>query len=115
MPIIKSAIKRARQQTKRRSHNLTVRHAVKKDVKAVVDAIATGDAKAAETALRAASSELDRAVKKGTLHRNTASRRISRLSKQVATSFATETKPAKKAAVKKPATKKPAAKKAASK
>lgn len=106
MPIIKSAIKRARQQNKRRSHNLTVRHAVKKDVKAVVDAIAVGDAKATETALRAATSELDRAVKKGTLHRNTASRRISRLAKQASISLAPESKPVKKAPAKKPVAKK---------
>lgn len=115
MPIIKSAIKRARQQTKRRSHNLVVRHAVKKDVKAVMSAIAAGDVKATETALREAASELDRAVKKGTLHKNTAARRKSRLTKLATKTFSAEAKPAAKAATKKPAAKKAAPKKTVAK
>lgn len=46
------------------------------------DATEAGDMKAIAVALREAISEIDRAVKKGTLHRNTASRRKSKLQKQ---------------------------------
>ncbi len=115
MPIIKSAIKRARQTTKRRSHNLKVRAAVKEDVRAALDALATGDAATTETALRAAQSEIDRAVKKGTLHKNTAARRKSRLTLAIAKTLTpaegTEKPKAAKPSTKKSSTKKPAAKK----
>jgi small subunit ribosomal protein S20 len=116
MPIIKSAIKRNRQQIKRRSNNLKVRALVKADIKQAVTAIEAGDAKVITEAFRAAQSELDRAVKKGTLHKNTASRRKSRLSALITKSL----KPAEKAAkpktvAKKSAAKKPAAKKPAKK
>ncbi len=79
MPIIKSAIKRARQALKRRSHNLQVKRAVHADMRAALHAASTGDAEATTKALREAQSEIDRAVKKGTLHKNTAARRKSRL------------------------------------
>ena len=124
MPIIKSAMKRAKQQLKRRSHNLQVKRLVHDDTRALHDAVATGDAAAVTTALRAAQSEIDRAVKKGVLHKNTASRRKSQLSRLADTVLAQSTpaKPAAKAAPKKaaaakkaPATKKPAAKKAPAK
>lgn len=81
MPIIKSAIKRARQQAVRRSRNMTVKKAVRQDVRSFTDALTAGDAKQVEETFRAAVSEIDRAVKKGTLHRNTASRRKSQLAR----------------------------------
>ena len=81
MPIIKSAIKRVRQQAKRRSHNLQVKRAVHQDIRAFTDAVAGGDAKAVSEKLKEAISEIDRAVKKGTIHRNTAARRKSQLQK----------------------------------
>ena len=116
MPIIKSAIKRVRQTAKRRSQNLRVKAAVRQDVRTVMDALAAGDAKTAETALRAAQSEIDRAVKKGTLHKNTAARRKSRLVaasiKALSPVEKTEAKPKAKSISAKSATKKPAAKKA---
>ena len=79
MPIIKSAIKRARQTTRRRSLDLKVRAAIKADMHVAMSAIATGEQATIAEALKAAQSEIDRAVKKGTLHRNTASRKLSRL------------------------------------
>ena len=82
MPIIKSAIKRVRQQAKRRSRNLQVKRAIHNDIRTFTDAATAGDAKATATALVAAISEIDRAVKKGTLHRNTAARRKSGLQKR---------------------------------
>ena len=131
MPIIKSAIKRTRQQVKRRAHNLQVKRAVHEDTRTLLDAIGTADVKAVTTALREAQSEIDRAVKKGTIHKNTAARKKSQLAKQADTVLASAPKkaasaaakpaakaktPAKKATVaKKPAAKKPAAKKAPAK
>jgi small subunit ribosomal protein S20 len=80
----KSALKRARQNLKRRERNKTVRTRVKSVVKAVL-AAATG--KAAEVSTRetliAAQSVIDKAVKKGVLHKRTAARKISRLSKLI--------------------------------
>lgn len=128
MPIIKSAMKRVRQTAKRRSHNLQVKRAIHSDVRVVMDAIEAKDATAAQVAYREAVSEIDRAVKKGTLHKGTAARQKSRLNAKVKAAFGDATKPskvakakpvtkapAKKAAPAKTATKKPAAKKAAAK
>lgn len=118
MPIIKSAIKRARQSIKRRSHNLQVKRLVNADIKAVHTAIAAGDNAEIKTTLSAAYSEIDRAVKKGTLHKNTAARRKSQLATHVAKAEAApvvvEEKP-KKAQVKTTAAKKTAAKPAVKK
>lgn len=118
MPIIKSALKRARQQLKRRSHNLVVKSQVKKDIKAFMTAVEAKDAAAIQATLKEAYSEIDRAAKKGTIHKNTADRRKSRLA-ALANKATAEEKPAKAAkpkkatAAKKPAAKKPAAKKPA--
>jgi small subunit ribosomal protein S20 len=101
MPIIKSAIKRVRQQAKRRSHNLQVKRAIHADIRTFTDAVTAGDTKAAGETLVAAISEIDRAVKKGTLHSNTAARRKSQLQKLANGLGATPV--AKKAPTKKPA------------
>jgi small subunit ribosomal protein S20 len=53
-------------------------------VKKVEAALAAGDKSAAATALAAAQPEMARGVAKGVLHRNTASRKFSRLTKRVA-------------------------------
>ncbi|MBW4061259.1 30S ribosomal protein S20 [Candidatus Saccharibacteria bacterium] len=82
MPIIKSAIKRAKQSLTRRSRNLQTKRAVKADVLAVHNAIETGEH--VDEMLAAAYSEIDRAVKKHTLHKNTAARRKSQLAAAVA-------------------------------
>lgn len=74
MPIIKSAIKRARQATKRRERNVVI----KKGIKGAVKAFLT---KPSAKNLSAAQSELDNAVKKGLLKKNTAARRKANLSK----------------------------------
>ncbi len=52
-------------------------------VKKVEMAIASGDANAARDALRAAQPELQRGVTRGVMHKNTASRKISRLNARV--------------------------------
>lgn len=117
MPIIKSAIKRARQATARRSRNLQTKRAVKADITAVQTAIAGGKVEQINEQLAAAYSEIDRAVKKHTMHKNTAARRKSQLAAAVA-SVTGDTKAEAKAPEKKTvkgATKKPAAKATASK
>jgi small subunit ribosomal protein S20 len=52
-------------------------------VRKVEEAIATGSKSAAEAALKAAQPELMRGAQKGVLHKNTASRKVSRLAKRV--------------------------------
>ena len=75
----KSAAKRARQTIKRTARNRTVLTAIKGKAKTAKGA--TGDGKAAVTALV---SELDKAVKRGVIHKNAANRRKSRLAKKAA-------------------------------
>ena len=120
MPIIKSAIKRVRQQAKRRSRNLQVKRAIHQDVREFSDAVAAQDSAAVPETLRAAISEIDRAVKKGTIHRNTAARRKSSLQKKANAVVGTAAikavkKTTPKATAKKSPAKKPAAKKSAAK
>lgn len=81
MPNNAAAKKRMRQEVKRRLHNRSVKSLVKTQVTKARVAISSGDN--AEEAVRAAVSELDRAAKKGVIHRNNASRRKSRLMKQL--------------------------------
>ena len=81
MPNNASAAKRMRQEEKRRLHNRMVKSIVKTNVTKARQAIASGVE--SEAAVRAAVSELDRAAKKGVIHRNNAARRKSRLMKQL--------------------------------
>jgi len=75
----KSAIKRHRQSLKASARNRAMRTRIKNVVKAVRKAVAEKDAAGAETALKQASSVLDKAGGKNVIHRRTAARRISRL------------------------------------
>ncbi|HEX6462401.1 MAG TPA: 30S ribosomal protein S20 [Candidatus Saccharimonadales bacterium] len=136
MPLIQSAIKRMRQTAKRRARNINAKRDVKSAVKAFF-------AKPSAELLSAAQSEIDTAVKKNILKKNTAARRKATLAKtakeagvrlagnakktvaKTAAKPAAEKKaPAKSTTVKKtvaktaekaPATKKPAAKKTSAK
>jgi len=84
MPVIhKSTIRRARQAIKRQARNRATLSAVKNLVKKVQAAVAEKKADAAKTSLREATSAISKAVTKGVLKRNTASRRISRLTQHV--------------------------------
>jgi len=83
MANIKSAKKRIRQEQKRTDQNRARMSRVRSSVRKVEDAIEGGDRKAAEAALHAAMPELHRGVTKGVMHKNTVSRKISRLSKRV--------------------------------
>ncbi len=115
MPIIKQAIKRAKQALVRRSRNLQVKRAIKQDVTALHTALTEGKAAEVQEKLAAAYSEIDRAVKKHTLHKNTAARRKSQLAASVAKAASTtpaEEPKTTKGAGKKAVTTKAAAKKA---
>lgn len=114
MPIIKSAIKRAKQTLKRRERNISI----KKDIKTAVKAFS---AEPSAKTLAAAQSEIDTAVKKGLIKKNTAARRksaLSKIAKKAGVTLETAKKPAakpataKKTVAKKAPAKKPAAKKA---
>jgi len=82
----RSAEKRSIQAEKRRLRNVQVRSRVKSAVKKVRELLASGDGAGARAALVSASKALDTAASKGVLHRNAASRRISRLAHAVAQS-----------------------------
>ena len=78
-----SAIKAARQTLKRQERNRAILHRVKTFMKKVDAAIQEKNSDATKSTLREATSELHKAATKGTLHRNTASRWISRLATRV--------------------------------
>lgn len=78
-----SAKKAARKIARRTAVNKSRRSRMRTFLRKVEEAILSGNKEAAETALREAQPEVDRAAQKGILHRNTASRKISRLSKRV--------------------------------
>lgn len=85
MPNNAAAEKRMRQEEKRRAHNRSVKSLVKTQVTKARTAITSANipAENATEAVRAAVSELDRAAKKGVIHKNNAARRKSRLMKQL--------------------------------
>lgn len=75
--------KRARQIERRTDVNKARRSRIRTFLRKVEEAIASGDAEAAKAALKAAQPELMRGVTKGVYHKNTASRKISRLASRV--------------------------------
>ncbi|MGX0875758.1 small subunit ribosomal protein S20 [Roseovarius sp. MBR-154] len=77
--------KRARQNEKRFAINKARRSRIRTYLRKVEEAIASGDKDVATAALRAAQPELMRGVTKGVFHKNTASRKISRLAARVKT------------------------------
>lgn len=79
MPVIKSAIKKARQDVKSREHNRGIRDGYKDAAKKVRKFALSGDTKKANEALKEAYSKIDRAAKRKILHKNNASRRKARL------------------------------------
>jgi small subunit ribosomal protein S20 len=77
------AEKRIRRNARRQAINKARLSRIRTFVKKVESAIAAGDKAAAEAALKAAQPEIMRGVSKGVLHRNTAARKVSRLSARV--------------------------------
>src|SRR5260221_13672357 len=82
MPNNAAARKRMRQERKRRLQNRSIKSLVRTQITKARQAFSAEDTDA-ETAVRAAVSELDRAAKKGVIHRNNAARRKSRLMNQI--------------------------------
>jgi small subunit ribosomal protein S20 len=80
----KSARKAARKIARRTEINKSRRSRARGAVRTVEDAIEAGDRKAALTAMQLAEPELVRAAQKGVVHRNAASRKVSRLAHRIA-------------------------------
>ncbi len=78
-----SALKRTRQTERRTTRNRANTSTLRTQLRELRETIAKGDKAAAEQTYRATVSALDKAIQKGTLHENTASRYKSRLGKRV--------------------------------
>jgi small subunit ribosomal protein S20 len=78
------AKKRIRRNTKRATINHSRISRIRTFIKAVESAVAGGDKAGAAEALRQVQPEIARGVSRGVIHKNTASRKYSRLSRQVA-------------------------------
>ena len=79
----KSAEKRIRRNARNTVINGARRSLIRSSLRRVEDAITSGDQQAARAALQAAQPELHRGVNKGVLHKNTVSRKISRLNTRI--------------------------------
>ncbi|MBV8356958.1 MAG: 30S ribosomal protein S20 [Deltaproteobacteria bacterium] len=82
MPNHPSAQKRYRQNLKRQARNRGIKTRVRSAAKSALDAIEGNDKEAAAKSLREVMRVLHKAASKGTLSRNTASRKIARLSRR---------------------------------
>jgi small subunit ribosomal protein S20 len=83
MPNKDSAKKRLRQTVKKTTENKNRKTRIKTFIKRVDQAISSGDQKVANSALKSAESEMMRGVSKGVLHKNSASRKVSRLNTKI--------------------------------
>ncbi len=79
MPSHRSAEKRVRVTAKRTAVNKARRSQIRSAIRSVEEALAAGDKKAATEALKAAEPQIMRGVSKGVVHKNTGSRKVSRL------------------------------------
>jgi small subunit ribosomal protein S20 len=86
----KSAIKRNQQNTARKLRNQMGRSRIKSLTKEVLTSVEAGNKEEALQAFRKAAPVIQKAASKGTIHRNTASRKISRLSRKVNATAAAE-------------------------
>lgn len=77
------AKKRARQADRRTEVNKARRSRIRTFLRKVEEAIVGGDKTAAAAALKSAQPEIMRGVSKGILHKNTAARKVSRLTSRV--------------------------------
>ena len=83
MPNTKSATKRLRQNVVRRTHNRSIKRAVRTQIRKVREAVGANDAGLAETEFRLVAKKLDRAAARNIIHRNSAARLKSRLSAKI--------------------------------
>ncbi len=84
VPNTESAKKRVRQTSKLHARNLWRKRRIKEASGEFIKAVASGDAGAAEKAMRVAAQTIDKIAAKGTIHKNTASRRKSRMAAKLA-------------------------------
>ncbi len=82
-----SALKRARQTETRTTRNRANKSRLRTALRSLREAIAKGDSEAAKTSYRSTVSLLDKAVQKGVLHKNTASRSKARLTARIKAAF----------------------------
>lgn len=83
MPSHASAEKRVRKTERRTAVNKNRKSQIRTAVRKVEEAIASGNGEAAAAALKAAEPQIMRGVSKGVLHKNTGSRKVSRLAARV--------------------------------
>lgn len=83
MPNTKSAAKAMRQSKRRQANNIRTKDKFKLAIKTVRKALSENNKAEASKSLVSAMATLDKAVKKGVIHKNTASRRKSRLAKAI--------------------------------
>lgn len=83
MPNTKSAKKRLRQSLERRTRNRTAKSAVKTQLRKIRELAASGDVDKVKAEMPLTTKKLDQAAARGVLHRNTAARLKSRLSKRL--------------------------------
>lgn len=83
MANIKSAIKRAKTNEKRRQRRAAQKSAMRTAVKKFLAAVNQQDKEQAEILLKEATRKLDKAVSKGLIHKNAAARKKSRLTKKL--------------------------------
>ena len=85
MANLRNSKKAIRQIKRRTAINKSRRTNMRTHIRRVEEAIAIGDADAARAAFQAAQPKIIRAAQKGILHKNTASRKVSRLARRVNT------------------------------
>ncbi|MDF0728553.1 30S ribosomal protein S20 [Cytobacillus sp. S13-E01] len=83
MANIKSAIKRAKTSEERRAHNATIKSAMRTAVRSFEALVTNNDAENAKAAYVDAAKKLDKAARKGLIHKNVANRQKSRLAKKL--------------------------------
>ncbi len=84
MANIKSQLKRIKTNEKRTERNKAVKSELRTWVRKFREAAASGDADAANDALRVASTKLDKAAAKGVIHKNQAANKKSTMARKVA-------------------------------
>jgi small subunit ribosomal protein S20 len=83
MPTHRSAEKRVRSTAKRTAINKARRSQIRSAIRTVEEALASGNKEAATAALKAAEPQIMRGVSKGVIHKNTGSRKVSRLASRL--------------------------------
>ena len=83
MPNLADAKKRVKQSERRRERNRARLSNLKSETRKLKDKLGAGDSEGAQTQYKTVVKKLDQVAAKGTLHKNTAARRKSRLAKRV--------------------------------